>query len=48
MELVMQGELNNPRRIMNVLDTLWEGEEAWAAGCGLDLHRDLEELLAQD
>ena len=48
MELVMQGELSNPRRIMNVLDTLWEGEEAWAAGCGLDLHRDLEELLAQD
>jgi kanamycin nucleotidyltransferase len=47
-ELVMQGELSNPRRVVNILDALWEGEEAWAESCGLKLHRDLEDLLIQD
>jgi kanamycin nucleotidyltransferase len=47
-EMVMRGELSDPRRVIKVMDTLWEGEEAWAAGCGLKLHFDLEELLVQD
>jgi kanamycin nucleotidyltransferase len=46
--LVMSGELNNPRRLVNAMDALWEGEEIWADGCGLKLHCDLEELLVQD
>jgi kanamycin nucleotidyltransferase len=47
-ELVMSGELSDPRRVVEVMDALWEGEEEWAKGCDLKLHHDLEDLLAQD
>lgn len=48
LDLVMRGDLSDPARVGQAMDALWEGEEAWAAGCEIKLYRDLEELLNED
>jgi len=46
--LVMRGQLNDQPAVLEAINALWEGEEAWAAERGLRLHRELDELLGED
>ena len=48
LDLVIRGDLSDPQKVVNGMDALWEGEEAWTAACGIKLYRDLEELLVVD
>lgn len=48
LDLVMHGEMNDPQRVVAAMDALWEGEESWAAACGIQLYRSLEDMLVED
>lgn len=43
--MVTRGELGDPAAVGAAVDALWAGEEAWAGEQGLQLHRDLDDLL---
>ena len=48
LDLVMRGDLSDIRQVGQAIDALWEGEEVWAAGIGIKLYRDLDDLLNEN
>ncbi len=45
--LVMSGDLNDPARVIDAVNTFWSGVEAWAAARHIPLTQNLEDLLAE-
>ena len=46
--LVMSGRLDEPARILPLVDAFWAGAERWAEGRGLKLTDDLSDLLSRE
>jgi kanamycin nucleotidyltransferase len=44
---VMQGDLNEPARLLQLAENFWQGIEAWAQQHKLPVYRSLDELLGR-